>query len=312
MSLSTLHIPSDTYIKRFLTPVVILLMSLFACIAVATLAFIVLTPYDTKSLTLISAHPLPDIEGGVAGEGFTGTGLSLLSDGTWVIGNDGRTSMQDQTYESSVVLLSSDMTRLVANYPASRYVNEAQSVQGVVALPDDTIWFTVKQQQKLVHITREGKWLNTMSLPFRPNGLTYDHAKKALIAGTDEGYIHWLDPHTGSIVDQDKLFEKIDQLHYAGGKNPLLYITSGQNGKDGFVTVYDLKSRTYQANHTLSWLAAWHSSFRGNAVKGSRAIEGVYVDANTNSLIIVNDEHFHGNVSGGNSIIKYDLREIQR
>jgi hypothetical protein len=248
----------------------------------------------------LQAIPLPDATGGASGEGFTCTGLSRLSDGRWVVGNDGRTDPGDSTYQSSVVILSSDFATLEAEYMAATYVSGAQSVQGVVVLPDDTIWFVIKQQRQLVHISSSGMLLGSLSLTYEPNGLAFDTLLSALIVSQDNGTTQWLNPDTGGLLQTKTLTNGTDHLFFDPDTGPegALWITYGTNGNDGELAIFDIATGT-------KLLMSGNSD--DVSVSGATSIEGLYFDPSAHMLTVMNDSYFHESISGGNNARQYSM-----
>lgn len=264
-----------------------------------------LRPYDGTTVNLnnngmsatlssapISSVALPDAPGGAPGQGFTNTGLSRLSDGRWVCGNHGTSGVAGDTAprQSGVAILTSDMSALSVHYAAEDYVAGAGTVQGVVALPDDSIWFTLKFQNTLVHIASDGALLSTLSLPFAPNGIAYNTLTQRLIVGRDGNTVTIVDPGDGAVDSTFTLpVSDPDQFCFDAGRN-LLWYSAGVNGADGTVNARDLTDG---------------STHQALPLGGSKAIEGIYIDQTENRLYVNNDAFFHNGTSGGNAILTY-------
>jgi hypothetical protein len=252
--------------------------------------------------------PLPLASGGILNEGFTGTGLSRFSDGRWLVGNDGRSIEGDISYESSVVILSADGRTKLAEFKADTFVSNAQSVQGVVALADNSFWFTVKQQQRLVHLDEFGKHVETISLDFRPNGLGYDNYKNALIVADDDGLVRWVSLENHNIIMTRQLLSGLDQLFMdkSRGTAGYLWTTEGLNKKDGILRAYNIASKTYLPLREKRWLSWYTDDHMHIPLSGSRAIEGVVVK--NENVYVLNNAYFHGKQKGGNNIRKYNFK----
>ncbi|MDX2238561.1 MAG: twin-arginine translocation signal domain-containing protein [Hyphomonadaceae bacterium] len=116
---------------------------------------------------LLGMHVLPDAAGGAGpGGGFSATGLSLDPvTGGWVVGNDGRATDPQTTYDPSIVFLDAHFRKHGELKLAPLYFQHG-SVQGVAALKDGSIWYASPLEGLVRRIDRSGRQLARFSLPW--------------------------------------------------------------------------------------------------------------------------------------------------
>jgi hypothetical protein len=252
----------------------------------------------TDAAAFIKATPLPDASGGDVGEGFTCTGLSRLANGNWVVSNDGRNVEGDATFEPSVVILSPDFTTKVDEFLLTDYITGPESCQGVVVLPDNTIWVAVPSPATLLHIEDDGTEIEQVSLGYTPNGLTYDTNRNELVVQTTST-VRWLTPGTTTITKTETItITDLDQLWFDADYSTegALWMTAGANNSTGALWIFDIAADV---------LIDTRFSNSSTPLPGSLAIEGIYFDRALNRLYIINDDYFHGGRSKGNAVREY-------
>lgn len=131
------------------------------------------------TLTIQSAQNLPDVAAGVAGKGFTCTGICQHSDGTtWWVMNYGFTDSQDVTLNgSSVVHLSADFSTNLGEIDLAAL--GSASMQGLVRTPDNLLWMAAGSQLRCYNEagTLQTGTVNTINPVGGCNGLTYDSVR---------------------------------------------------------------------------------------------------------------------------------------
>lgn len=235
---------------------------------------------------------LPDGAGGQnPSGGFTCTGLGRLSNGNWIIGNDGRTDEADVTHDCSVVILSSDKTTIVDEWdmtPVSLVGNN--SVQGVTVHTDGTIYVASPQANKILHLSSTGSKLGEIAAT-GANGLAYNPDDNQLLwkSNLNDGILHVYDLDTSSEVDTWSISLNIDHLYYSQGA---LWCTDGANGTDATIFIYDTITHEL-IGRLLNFVDA-------------QAVEGIYVSGN--KLTISNDGGFHAaSTPARNMLLEYEV-----
>jgi hypothetical protein len=256
-------------------------------------------PAKPSVLPLAGAIILPDGASGAAlGRGFTGTGLARDPlDGSWWVGNDGRTSALDDPFASSLVRLAPDFSAIVAEHQTADLGLPAGSVQGVAYdTRADTVWLVLKRSPRpLVNVDRNGVLRAALPAPAGVNGLAYDSRRDLLISVDDASLeVRWRDKTTGAALPSPRIALRDrgpDQAYYDHAHDVLI-VTGGANKRDG-------------------WLEAWDLSVESPALlyrhrlRGADSIEGVVRQGNV--YFIVNDAYFHGGAPAMNRVLVYAL-----
>lgn len=235
-------------------------------------------------LPIDSVHMLPNgASGQNANGGFTCTGLTLITSGTWkncwLVANDGRSSESSTTYLCSILILSPDFSRIIREFTVYDKVTTPGSLQGVAwDESDDTIWFADQGANLVRHMDLTGALISgTINTGFIPNAVARIPSEDALILPRyNTGTVDIYSCATGLLVRTiSGIRTDHDQAFYDSANNYIWY-TSGANGADGSAYVASMANGAAIKQYTLS---------------GSQAIEGIYV---SNGVItVVNDGAFH-------------------
>ena len=239
---------------------------------------------------LVTAQLLPDGLGADAGRGFTCTGLAYdASTDTFWMGNDGRGPSGDTTHESSVINVSRDGTTIISEIDADSVYTGATSVQGVtVDTSDDTLWFALPEENRIVHCTKTGTLIGSFEYT-DVNGLAYDEANDHLWVTRASGLLRRIN-QSGTTQESYSLSgSNWDQIQLDTVNNGL-WITQGSNGSDGNLYFFDLTAG--KLSEPISMV-------------GADAIEGVYVDGST--AYILNDAYFHNGDPALNRLLTFNI-----
>lgn len=239
-------------------------------------------------------HKLPDASGTNPSGGFTCTGLDRDSRGFWIVGNDGRTNPSDTTYDSSIVILSTDFSTVIDEIDVKATFPTLESIQGVAYdESDNTIWFVDKTNAIIRHVNFAGvDQGDEIAVAFTPNGIARDPENDALwVSKEGEPLALLLDCDTGNQISAVDFPTIADQMHY-DANSKYLWVTYGGNAIDGLVRVYDVLKREL-INQT-------------EGLKFAQAIEGIFVE--DNKVYIVNDGGFHTTATPPlNLAIEYEI-----
>lgn len=240
-------------------------------------------------------YKLPDAGGTNPSGGFTCTGLDRDARGFWIVGNDGRSSPSSSTFNSSIVILSTDFGTVIDEIDVKSTFPALQSIQGVAYdESDNTIWFVDKTAGIIRHVDFAGNDAgNEIVTDFTPNGIARDSENDALwISKENESIALLLSCNTGNQVAAiSNMPSKADHMHY-DANSKYLWVTYGGNAIDGFVRVYDVLKNTIVNQST--------------GLKFAQAIEGIFVE--DNKVYVVNDGGFHTTaVPPLNLAIEYEL-----
>lgn len=235
-------------------------------------------------LPIDSVHMLPNgASGQNANGGFTCTGLTLITTGTWkncwLVANDGRVAEDSTTYLCSILILSPDFSRIIREFTVYDKVTPAGSLQGVAwDESDDTIWFADQGANLVRHMDLNGALIaGTINTGFIPNAVARIPSEDALILPRyNTGTVDVYSCATGLLVRTiSGIRADHDQAFYDSANNYIWY-TSGANGADGVAYVASMINGAAVKQYTLS---------------GSQAIEGIYVA--DGRITVVNDGAFH-------------------
>lgn len=259
-----------------------------------------LVKQSTPTLTATAFHQIPDASGAAVGKGFTCTGLAPGPDGTWFVGNDGRTQEGDASpYASGVVKLSADFTTLIQEVTTvSVGLSPAGSVQGVVYLPHlNQVAFAFRGNETIHFLTADtmtyvGQFPGGTIAGL--NGITYDESLDAMICMTAAGATTWRSMNDGSIIKSATLDgDSADMLWYDGG-NGWLWYTTGGNGVEGRVRIRELENPV--------------KDIAVIRVGGVQAIEGIAL--RDGKMWIANDQYYHPSGTVGeqlNRLVEFPL-----
>lgn len=260
------------------------------------------TAQAISSPTMTNAANLPDASGGAPGEGFTCTGLTRAPDGTWWMGNDGRTQQDDASpYLPSLVHLSSDFSSVIDEITiASLGVSPLGSIQGVAYdTSDNTLWAVHKGTNDVLHVGLGGSLLGTLggTKPLDLNGVAYDSLRGQLILARASGgpQITWTNKDTyAATMEIRTATDFVDHVSYDAASDCLIY-TTGANGDNGIAQIYDLSKITEYGEPIKK---------KRMTLIGANAIEGAYILGG--SLIIANDGYYHKQTPRKNRVLTYE------
>lgn len=265
--------------------------------------------YEGRQYTGSSGITLPsNVSGGTVGKGFTCTGLSKFSDGTWLVGNHGwpNETQTPITLAASLVHLSSDFQTVLHEAVGTAITpTYTGSLQGVAIDTDNTIWFCAPQFGKVVHVHSHlsgtfGALIGSFDLALA-NGITVDTIRNQLIIVTN-GVSSTVDKVAKWYAKDGTLqattlglgsLDIPDHFHFDAtwGTAGMLWVTSGANHTPGRIDAYDLASGT----QCYQWL-----------VKECGAIEGIHVERSGGEVTIylANDGWYHNTYPELNQIFR--------
>jgi hypothetical protein len=236
--------------------------------------------------TYISAQTFPDASGSLATKGFTCTGLCLDNDDTWLVGNDGRQTDADETYEASIVKVSKDGTTKLWELVLNPIYPEAESCQGVCIDPtNDSLWWCSYGEGLLRNTARDGTPLGEIDFAGNPCGVAYDARFDGFWANRQDRVFKY--SRSGTLLHtidiEAKGLSTADQCQLIGDE---LWLSSDESpGK-----IYRLDLTTEELSSPYYFPAAG-------------TIEGLHFDGT--NMWICNDSYMHGGTSGLNELLKY-------
>lgn len=254
----------------------------------------------------VSVIYLPDGKNAREPSGFTGTGIDRITRGEyrdhWVLGDDGRVLEGDGSpYAPTVHILAPDFSSIVFSFG----IGGDHSLQGVAvdtSGAEDTVWVATAQRGDVLRYSLDGAELSgdrislgEIGLTPNANGLAYVQSDGTLlvssISGRDVSRLARSSQGGFSLVDTYRLRHVPDHLHFHAPSGGFFY-TYGRNGSNGMVRFFDVSTRQD--------LPAY------GPLAQAQAIEGVYLDDERGSLIVVSDGGFHHQANPSkNIILKY-------
>jgi hypothetical protein len=253
-----------------------------------------------------SQTALPDGPGGDPGKGFTGTGMCLLPDNTWLIGDHGlNVSGSPNPYVSALVRTSFDFKTPLGAVTMAQFYPGIQSIQGVTLdTSDNTVWFcdyngNAIRHGSLVLTATDFTYTPITSdqitgILYNPNGLAYrPDLDRLFVSQENVNTIQQLSCTNGSIAATNNvsLGTTDRDMLWNDATNKVLYYTAGTNGSQGQVFAW-----RYGAG--LDSTTVWDL---GSDVL---AVEGMYLIGN--KLYGTADEYFHPAGSLTNKAYVYD------
>jgi len=237
---------------------------------------------------------LPDVAGGVAGKGFTCTGLAYdAAEDIFYAGNIGKALPATPGFASTIVKLSSDFMTNTGEIDLHTVYPSMSDIQGLtIDTSDDTIWFCSYAENKIRHVSKAGVDIGYLAYT-NPTGIAYDVRTNSLwVLNTASSLVNI--GKTGTVIKtiavaytgQDQLF-----LDIPGNK---IYFTAGANYQGtNYVYVVDLSTDAVSLAYNLI---------------ESYAVEGIYI--NKNVMHILNDGYYHSGTVAVNQVNTYDLSRL--
>lgn len=246
------------------------------------------TSQFTYPFNFVSRQTLPDAaHGGTpSGKGFTCTGLHRESDGTWLIGNDGRADESDLTYDPSIVKVSADFTTKLWELGLGAIYPLMESCQGVCVDPtNDSIWFASPAEGKIRNVTRGGVDLGYIQTGTGTSGVAYDASFDGFWTTQGDTVKKWsrAGVESQSIDLAAAGITTADALQLIGNE---LWFTV--DGNPDMVQRLDLSTSEISPPYY---------------VPEADKIEGLWYDGTY--LYIVHDSYFHVGTSPYNEMVKY-------
>ncbi len=261
---------------------------------------------DTDTLSLAGAISLPAASGSGLNGGFTCTGLDVLPNGLFVVGNDGRGVEGDASdnLTASVVILDVDLDTLTATISAEitlasiGLATTTSSVQGVAYVSaTHQIAFVKSDTDKIYFLNAdtyayEGEWIGGSVTGL--NGLAYDAATDCFIVLDIGANAVYRDRATGTALKTiDTEHDSNDDHLWFSADRRTVFVTNGVNGSDGSI-------REYRACVPASDPIAHYT------LNSATAIEGLVIVGN--QAVICNDGGYHAGVAPAlNRLLVYDL-----
>lgn len=248
---------------------------------------------------LISAADLPDAIGATPNTGFTITGLTRASDGTWWASNEGQGEPGDSSYTPSLVHLSADFKTKLGEIILTKPV---RALQGIAYKSATDEIFVASLSEGLVRVYKpDGQYVRSISptTGTSVNGLAYDPTLDALVIGHENGNsqvrtIEWRSAVDGAFIKSITVAHEPDQLFFdaSWGTQGALYYSYGDAGagKTGYIEKVDVASGAVLGTYALP---------------DADAIEGIYFDGTT--LYVANDAYFHRGDPAANRVLTYEV-----
>lgn len=243
---------------------------------------------------LLSEITLPDVALGVAGKGFTCTGLAYdATEGIFYVGNIGKDLPATAGFYSTIVKLSKDGATNLGEINIYETFPAMEDIQGLtIDTSDDSLWFCSKGEDKIRHITKAGVDISNFGFS-NPTGIAYDSRTDTLwILDTTSSLVNV--SKTGTVIktisvaisDQDQIY--LDEV------NNVIYFTAGANYTGiNYVYKVDLATETVSVAYNL---------------KDSYAVEGIYIEGDR--MYILNDGYYHTGTIAVNQMNIYDISTL--
>lgn len=226
-----------------------------------------------------ATQQLPDSVGGVAGEGFTCTGLARHSNGTdfW-IGNIGRAHPADVTpLMPTVVHVNSTGSTNLGEISVQSAIPGAINQQGVAHDADTSLWLADPTASRVYHMSQAGVDLGGTLTISGANGVAKDEGRNCLWIIAGANLLKYSLTGTLLATVATGLPSTDVDMVYVEESTGLVWITSGANGSAGTVRAYDpatnkMGVKIYRFANTL-------------------AIEGVVIEGT--AIYLTHDGYFH-------------------
>lgn len=245
-----------------------------------------------ESADVTSTNFLPNgAQGQNPSGGWTNTGLDKLSNGKWLVGNDGRATAASSNL-ASLIILSADFATIDTelDMQGAAFANGG-SIQGVAVEDDDSFWFAAPSEGKLINVDSSGVFIQSITAEAMVNGLAYDSINNSLwttVPGSGVAKLYSI--ATGLTVASNNIdiTAAADMLHYDSTRK-LLAVSFGANSDAGAVLIYDVTNKLE---------AYWIDN-----ITEVEAIEGIWIDYDNKTMAICHDGGFHTEVTPARSII---------
>ncbi len=243
----------------------------------------------------------PTALGAAAGEGFPPTGLGMLSDGRYVVGNAGRATL-GSAFTPSIIIMQQEAAAFDVEIPITGQYGLAapESLQGIEVLSDDSIWFAVRRRDgtpdsgSIVHIESDGTFIASFNLGYECNGLAYKPSTSQIIVSQDNGTVQFLNETTAAVERTITLGNADPDMLWYDKERDLLWYTFGVSAIQGSLGIYDLGADEEYVPYEID---------------GTFAIEGLHFDRSNGELHIACDAHLHGQGDLTNRIKKFSMAE---
>ena len=256
------------------------------------------------TMTFIESITLPAVSGGRLP---VCTGLARHPSGTgWLVGDDGR-APGVSTNDGGVIHYDDNFTTILAHHKAIADwgLTNSHSAQGVGSVPGSgQYWVLLRDIAnssgfKALRINAAtGAVVSNFSMPNTSNGLTVDGANNCFWVLQDAGGITKYDMTTGTQIGSGTDLNSDttnDHVLYNPTRPNRMYVTRGQNGATGVISLYSYNS----SNESYSLLD-------NQNVSGANAIEGACFY--NNCIYFCNDGNYHGGTV--NAIRVYSVGDL--
>lgn len=248
---------------------------------------------------LVTAADIPDGSGATPGTGFTITGLTRASDGTWWGANEGQAEPGDSSYTPSLVHLSADFKTKIGEIILTKPI---RSLQGLAYNSSTGEIFVASLSEGLVRVYKgNGQYVRSIAptAGTSVNGLAYDSTRDALIIGHENGNslvrtIEWRSATTGAFIKSITVANEPDHLFFDpdSGVQGALYYSYGDAGagRIGYIDKVDVASGAVLGTYELP---------------AADAIEGIYFIGS--KLYVANDAYFHRGNPALSRVLTFDV-----
>lgn len=240
-----------------------------------------------------SVIQVPDIEGGLEGKGFTCTGLTYDNKkDVFYVGNIGKATPKTEGFKSTIVKVSKDFKRNLGEIKLYETFKEMSDIQGLTLdYSDDSFWFCSFSENKIRHITKDGKELGYVDFE-KPTGIVYDNRTDSLWVLSYDNLVNI--KKDGTVEKSIHIKEEGQDQLWLDETNNKMYITTGNNYKDSnYVFTVDLQTEEVKKTYTMA---------------DSYAVEGIHIEGN--DMYILNDGYYHKGKVKTNQANIYDLSSI--
>ena len=261
----------------------------------------------SNTATYVKQTQTPDASGSDTGKGFTCTGLSKASDGTWWFSNFGLNKNGSSGQQPSLVQTDADLNLIkeVLLKPIDNTITGLQGLQ--IERATGYAWIAVADRGRIYVIDTDKESLATnFVVDALPNGIALDEVNQRFfvlyVNGNAEPIVKSYNMSDGSYITTHANFTGLtfgDHIWYDSETN-ILWVTTGANAYNA--------GRLYAYSVTKSEISGSVSLAEGDAV------EGVYLDFTANKLYVANDAYFHeldinagGDATLKNSLLEYDF-----
>jgi Ca2+-binding RTX toxin-like protein len=233
------------------------------------------------------------------GKGFTCTGLTRAADGTWWVGNGGRSTDSATTFQSGVVHLSADFKTVLQDISMSSLgVSQPDAVQGVCVDPSGNVYIAMHNrgagQVYILNADGTFKSMWQVSPIFNINGIAYDPKTDCIVisqevdGGSPNANIRWYARSDHSLVyNRGYTIPGAYLDHLWFDSQGYMYASAGPNLTRGWISKVDPTTQEVLYKITVD----------------ADCIEGIWSPDDGKTFYVANDAFRHSGAHGLNEVM---------